>query len=35
MSLEYLKELHKQHEEWLEKHPKKIVIDGNREFEKD
>lgn len=33
--LEYLTELHNQHEEWLAGVPNKIVIDGTHEFETD
>lgn len=32
VTLDYLRELHEQHENWLREHPRKIVIDGDREF---
>ena len=30
--LEYLKELHERHEEWLLEHPRAIVLNGDKEF---
>ena len=35
ISIEYIKQLHVRHEEWLLKLPNVMVLDGNLEFEGD